>query len=253
MYLQQPNVEYISENGISIYSERKNGYISYLQIVIGDTMFKAGKYYGDSIAESYYMQFVNEMAYKIDKLDEVNPLGNSKQSRMTEYFLHNRDPIHISLADDVKTHRRFGDTETSYTTLDHTKKEAVHRTWIVKNKAGDRLPFEHETQEVVERVDHPAMNKGYATDLLYMHFLRSKHPLSSSDKQQYGGYKMWEKISHRALDDGHHVYLWNNLDKSLHQLDTHEKVDSCLQHYYSPTEKRSKDFGHMIISKTKLD
>ena len=160
------------------------------------------------------------------------------------------DPVHADLGDDVRIHRSSNDAETTYTTIDHSKRRAIHYTFIKVEPAGDRLPFEHEYQDVVEKVDHPKLGKGYATDLLYSHFLRSAHPLSTSNKQQLGGHKMWRNLAHTAFADGHHVYFWDNAKKTLSHLQTKEQVEHGLNSYFN--QSKPGNSGHVIISKNPL-
>lgn len=155
------------------------------------------------------------------------------------------------MGDGVRIHKSVSDDDTSYITLDHNKQEAIHKSIIVKHEAGDRLPFAHETQEAVERIDHPKLGKGFATDVTYLHFMGSDLPLSSSDVQQIGGYKMWRRLAHRAHNNGNHVYLWDNSSNKLTHLDTIDKINSGLDIYFS-TEPRTKDFGHIVLSKSKI-
>lgn len=255
-HLKYPGMR-LSIDNRSLYHESKSklSEVTYLQMTIENKILRIDTTmkYNDVIAELYYNKRLDEMARYVK--DEVNPLHNSANSRFYTANAAKLDPIETKLSDTVRMHKGVGDDETSYTTVDYKNPnfpQAIHSTIIQKHKAGDRLPFEHETQEVVEKVDHPDLPKLYATNLLYNHFLNSDVPLSSSNQQQMGGNKMWQHIAHRAFEDGHHVYLWNNLDNTLNHLDTKEKVDSGLNHYFSANQKRTTDFGHIIIAKNKL-
>lgn len=242
----------INFGNASIYHEEThNSEILLLQIIINKTMYRID--FKDPIASEYIKVKLDEMAHYVQH--EVNPLHNIPEYQTTLFYTEKNNPIKHKFNQDeheLHVHMNEGSNSTTYTSLDHKKKKAFHLAHFVKHNANDRLPFEHETQEAVERIHHPAMWKGYSGDLTYLHFIGSKYPLSSSDKQQIGGNKMWKHLSHRAFDDGHHVYLWDNLKNQLHHLDSKDKIDSGLNHYFSSTEPRTTDFGHIVISKEKL-
>ena len=251
--LRSKNSEIISDYGSSVYIETNDitGHISYFQILFNNKMYKVDydMKYTDKIAQTYYDRLDEALYLKGESTDN---LRTKKEVRMRKYFTSMRDPVSLNLGDNVSLHKTASNTETAYTTLDHNKKEAIHFSIFNKHDAGNRLPFAHETQDSVERTDHPSLPKGYATDIAYTHFLQSKHPLSSSDEQYIGGNNMWKRLAHRAFDDGHHVYLWDNLSKTLSHLDSKEKINNGLDHYFG-TKPRTMDFGHMVLSKEKLD
>lgn len=231
------------------YSTKYRRELNCLEIIVGDVMFRFNK--NDPVAEIYKKMRISEMARYIDRED--NPLTRSEQSRKYAFYNSKNDPIYAKIGGLV-THKFDNGEETMWTTLDHNIQEAVHRSYFVRDTTKSRLPFDHETQESVERTNHPDLPRGYATDIAYMHFTESNVPLSSSNQQQIGGNKMWGRLAHKAFDGGHHVYLLDNANKTMNHLDTKEKVDSGLRYYFTTDQKlKGVDRGHIILSKEKLE
>jgi len=237
-------------NGIEVYYEYINDSITILQIIKDKIMFRYDK--SDPVADTYIKMCLTEMARFIPH--EESPLHKRGDYPSIMFHTSKNSPIYANIGDDLKIHKQSSDNETFYATLDHSSKKAVHYALFNTHASGERLPFTHETQDSVEKVSHNDLPKGYATDVAYNHFLQSIHPLSSSNEQYIGGNKMWQRLAHRAFDDGHHVYLWDNENKTLNHLDTKEKVESGLRYYFTTDPKfKSIDRGHIIISKNAVE
>lgn len=234
---------------VEVYYESCGRRISLLQIIKDGCMFRFDA--KDPVAESYTKIMLAEMARYIP--NEENPLHNRGDYGFILFHTNKNSPIYANLGDGLKLHKQSNENETFYSTLDHTKSKAVHYALFNKHVVNDRLPFVHETQDAVERVEHSNLPKGHATDIAYMHFLNSDVPLSSSNEQYVGGNKMWNRMAHRAFDDGHHVYMWDNQESKLHHLDSKEKLVDGVNHYFTTDRKlKGVDRGHIIISKDEI-
>lgn len=200
-----------------------------------------------------FKNFLNEMARR---MNGSYPVLDDKESRQM-YYNEAKNPIHVSYPDPknkkIELQSHMGrDEETNnqmtvYHTNDHAKKETIHLSEIYRKPPTKQLPFEHEEQSAVHKYSGGGLPKGYATDITYKHFKESKYPLKSSDLQYEGGHKMWQKMSHKAMDEGHHVYYHNG--KELIKS-TPETLDKHLNDYYGKYPENTKK--HMIISKTEL-
>ncbi len=198
-------------------------------------------------------QFVVEMA--MDKGSGYSFLTNSGNTRKSEYMAHNMDthvnhPIvnnkNIELQKTTK--ELNGNTTTQYHTNDHNKKETLHRSIIIHHEPTEKLPFKHEEQSEVDRLNGGDLPNGYARDVTYNHFKNSEYPLRSSDEQFAPGHNMWKRLTNKALNDGHHVYFHdgNKLTKS-----NKENIDNHLESSFGKGEEYANK--HMIISKKELD
>jgi hypothetical protein len=201
-----------------------------------------------------YLQLIKEMAVNIGR---PYSLFDSKPNRLVLYDRHKKDKQHENITDNIKVHidkSKFGDnSSTTYTTLDHNKKEALHQTAVNEVEPTKEFPYKHDQQKQVSRQhtkDNSDLPKGHATNVIWNHFLKSKNPLRSSDEQYTEGHKLWHRIVKRALDSGHHVYHWDG--NKLHKT-THEVMEDHLSKSFSEEKyDESTRNKHMIISKKKL-
>ncbi len=203
-----------------------------------------------------FQQFIAEMALNIGDAKET-PL-DTKKGRKDFYNISSPMVHHKYVTPDrnieVQKHTsrivggdNSGDDVTEYHTNDHTSKETLHRSSIISHAPTKQLPFKHDEQTETYRENNNKLPKGYGTDFIYNHFQNSEHPLRSSDQQYSGGHKMWKKLAHKALDDGHKVYYHNgkeliNSDKS--------NVDAHLNDYFG--NNYNHENRHIILSKTNL-
>ena len=148
-----------------------------------------------------------------------------------------------------RTHINYTTKEpiTKYYTNDNKKKETVHASTVITHNPTKQLPFKHDEQTDVIRQKSDSLPHGYATNFIYNHFKNSEHPLRSSSEQFNDGNKMWNKLAHKALDDGHHVYYHDGeaLNKS-----NKENIDSHLKSYFGDSPEHINK--HIILSKTEL-
>ncbi|MDD4242718.1 MAG: hypothetical protein PHG08_00260 [Bacilli bacterium] len=198
-----------------------------------------------------FKNFMTEMARSV--VGDYNILGTRKERN--ENYEFGKNGLHIDYPVKDKQHIQLQQTYSrndnepmiSYHTNDHEKKETLHISEIVKKLPTRQLPFEHEEQIAAHKYPNEDLPKGYGTNVVYNHFKNSKLPLKSSDIQYQGGHKMWERLAHRAMDEGHHVYYHDS--KELIKS-TPETIDDHLQKYYGKyPENKNK---HMIISKKEL-
>ena len=203
-----------------------------------------------------FSQFINEMAANIGNRS-FSPIKDTPTGRYDIYNNHKNDPLVNKISSSILVHKStnaVGDTnQTHYTTLDHDNKEALHQSIINHYPSNDKIPFEHETQEVVDRTNTNKLPKGYALDHIYRHFVNNNIPLKTSDGQYRKGHEMWRRLSNRALDDGHNVYHY---DGNKFHKSNKENIESHLDNSFNPKQDKetNKEYQnrHMIISKTPI-
>lgn len=192
-----------------------------------------------------FKQFLNEMAKNLGV-----PYSFLKQEKYRKLiFDQSKDhDVVDELSDNVKIHKHVDGDTIHYSTNDHAKRETLHRSVIHKRKATKLLSFDHEEQNEVDRIKDDSLPKNYATDFIYNHFKKSDVPLKSSNTQYTKGRDLWERLSKKALTDGHNVY-YHDGDK-LHKSNA-DNIDYHLNSYFGDTSEHENK--HMILSKRPLE
>ena len=187
---------------------------------------------------------LEEMAYSSD---DGAAFSKMKSPTHREALFYGTEDHHIvSEHGDLKLHRHTKGNETKYTLLDHKKEEAVMQSTIIHHKAGVRdMPFDHDEQTFIDKQkDHPAK----AWEHTYNHFKSSERPLTSSDVQTHQGKQLWHRMTHQAIQDGHHAYYRNEHGK-MTKL-TLDNLDAHVRKYHG--NKFEHGSRNLILSKKEL-
>ncbi len=206
-----------------------------------------------------FQQFITEMAQDLGGHSYI-PLD--RENKRTEAYARSKDDEHHSypVADkNIVTHKKIsakanGEKQTEYNVNDHNKKETIFQSRIVAHGSTKKLPFRHEEQTEIHKQTGSNLPRGFGRDHTYNHFKNSDLPLRSSDTQFHAGHKMWSDITHRALDDGHHVYFHNGnrlIKSNKDNIDQH--IKSSFGGYGDDFNLMGYQNKHMIISKKELD
>ncbi|MDD4242719.1 MAG: hypothetical protein PHG08_00265 [Bacilli bacterium] len=198
-----------------------------------------------------FKTFMNEMATIVSNLyneldDEDGKVRKNLYEKSKNNYVEKTMPNNITLHHNMEI--KGGRVYTNYHTNDNNKKETIHYATIIKKNKSKDLPFDHEEQiEVRKQSNNSNLPKGHATDVIYNHFKNGELPLKSSLSQTQQGHKMWERLAHRAMDEGHHVYHHNGTEliKS-----TPKTIDNHLKSSFGDDVEYSHK--HMIISKKEL-
>ena len=201
-----------------------------------------------------FRYFIGEMAKNLNpgNVDIDVPLDNLNTRR--EYYKISSNMKHYSSPSfnkdlEVVKHHSIenGEPLIEYHTNNNKTKETIHRSAIITHNPTKRLPFKHDEQVETFRQKDGELPKGYGVDFTYNHFKNNEHPLRSSRDQLIGGNKMWHKLAHKALDDGHYVYFHDG--ENLHKT-TKENIDNHLKSYFGDSDDYTNK--HIILSKTEL-
>jgi len=196
-----------------------------------------------------YKQFIGEMSQDIGSPYSI--VNSDINTRKHNYKLTHNDPEHPYQVDvpGVKIHTKTHGTNIHISTNDHVEKQLIHRAVIKHHNAHENsLPFEHNTQSEVDRVKGGKLPRGHAKAVIYHHMEHSGLPLVTSKEQFTTGHDMWRDLTHKALDDGHHVYHFDG--KRLHKTNN-DNIHKHLKNSFGKDEKFKN--RHMIISKKPLD
>ena len=200
------------------------------------------------------LKMLREMARDIGSYSRFDNI----KYRKDYYDATKNHPITKKLTPDITEHKKCSDNKVVLSTNDHKTGECLYNSSI-STRDKDHSPKRIE-QDSVQRAKDSRLPKGYATDKIYEHFKSQELPLKSSDEQMKSGNKMWHRLVHRALEDGHHVYHYDG--SNLHKTNK-ANVNAHLANYYGSDEKRTRfnptpkdnnyENKHMIISKKELD
>jgi len=190
---------------------------------------------------------LREMARNIGN-SSYSPLRN-KNEREKEFNNTKDHPLHSFRVDQpsIKVHSLTNNNTTKITTNDHANHETLHRTIIEHKKPDDRLKFEHDTQNVVERHSTNKLPKHYASSIAIHHVNNSNKPLVSNSSQYLAGHKMWRHLVNHALNNNLHVYHHDG--KVLHKTNN-TNMNNHLENSFG--KEPEFEHKHMIISKNPI-
>ena len=205
----------------------------------------------DPIAQTYYDTIIlGEMAQHIGDMPDEKSYMSKLEVRKAHYAEMKTYPVHNDFGNGIVCHKNINGDVTEYRTVDDNTKEFVHFSHIKKVDAShpdSDLPFDYECQVETEKYKESNLPRGYVEDLVYNHFLKSEHPLKSDKTQYTGGINLWKRLAKRALNDGHHVYLYDN--NELHKAN-HDNIDDLIGRYHG--KRGSFMFKHLILSKKEI-
>lgn len=191
-----------------------------------------------------FKEFLSEMAKQLGY--SYNPFTDDK-IRKDMYSLSKDHEISHHVNDHINVHKKETPDSIEYHTNDNRNNETLHYSNVLKHKPNNKLNFYHHEQNQVLRKSSDDLPRHYSEDFIYNHFKNSNVPLKSSDTQFKKGHTMWRNLSHKALDDGYHVYYHDGdrLNKS-----TKNNIDDHLNSYFGVSDDHENK--HMILSKKEL-
>lgn len=168
-------------------------------------------------------------------------------------------PIVDNLTGNVKKHVLKHNNITKYYTNDHDSGKTLYKSEFHEHNPTKFIPFKHQEQTSVERISTKLLPKNYALHETLNHLHNSDLPLISSTYQTPLGHNMWKKLSHKALETGHHVYYHDG--SKIHKT-TSENIENHLHSYFDPgtnfdssgnlIDPLDYEHKHIIIFKHKL-
>ena len=195
------------------------------------------------------LKMLREMAMRLVQPSESGLDKSSNRKRLYNYHSslqkYNYDVGNLGFSVHKQT---YDGNKTVLATVDNKNKETVHHSAIVHTKANDRFPYDHQEQTMVERKENTGKDdlpKGHVLNLLHHHIEQSELPLRSSSTQYGKGHDLWEKLIHKSIDSGKHVYHWDG--ERLYKT-TKENAHEHLNKSFGPINDPSYSNKHMIIS-----
>lgn len=200
------------------------------------------------------LKMLREMAMRLTQPSESGLDKSSNRKQLYNYHSSLPKYNYDVGNSDFSVHKQTYDgNKTVMSTVDNKNKETVHHSAIIHTKANDRFPYDHQEQTMVERKENTGkgdLPKGHVLNLLHHHIGHSALPLRSSSTQYGKGHDLWERLVHKSIDSGKHVYHWDG--KSLHKT-TKDNADAHLNKSFGPLNDNSYSDKHMIVSNESLE